>query len=121
LAADFLQDDLPTGFDMVMLCDVGYFSETLFRRIHAVLNPKSHLVIVDKFAPSKTIAPPSRLGPAFLTSLQYPALSIDFTTAEDVQTQLQQAGFRGFLQLLCRTKIICPGISIGLCWKLENK
>jgi SAM-dependent methyltransferase len=96
LAADFLQDDLPTGFDMVMLCDVGYFSETLFRRIHAVLNPKSHLVIVDKFAPSKTIAPPSRLGPAFLTSLQYPALSIDFTTAEDVQTQLQQAGFRGF-------------------------
>ena len=31
LAADFLQDDLPTGFDMVMLCDVGSFSEILFR------------------------------------------------------------------------------------------
>jgi hypothetical protein len=27
LAADFLKDDLPTGFDMVMLCDVGSFFE----------------------------------------------------------------------------------------------
>jgi hypothetical protein len=96
LAADFLQDDLPTGFDMVMLCDVGSFSETLFRRIYAVLNLKGRLVIVDKFAPSKTIAPPSRLSSAFLTSLEYPAQSIDFTTTEVVQTRLQQAGFRDF-------------------------
>jgi hypothetical protein len=79
---------------MVMLSDVGYFSETLFRRIHAVLNQKGRLVIVDKFSPSKTIAPPSRLASAFLTSLVYPAQSIDFTTTGDVQTQLQQAGFR---------------------------
>jgi SAM-dependent methyltransferase len=94
LAADFLQDDLPTGFDMVMLCDVGSFSEILFRRIHDVLNLKGRLVIVDKFAPCNTIPPPSRLASAFLTSLKYPAQSIDFTTAEVVQTRLQQAGFR---------------------------
>jgi SAM-dependent methyltransferase len=96
LAADFLQDDLPTGFDMVMLCDVGSFSEILFRRIHDVLNLKGHLVIVDKFAPSRTSAPPSRLLSAFLDSLEYPAQSIDFTTTEVVQTRLQQAGFRDF-------------------------
>ncbi|HSA99480.1 MAG TPA: methyltransferase [Anaerolineales bacterium] len=96
LAADFLQDDLPTGFDMVMLCDVGSFSEILFRRIHDVLNPKGHLVIVDKFAPSRTSAPPSRLSAAFLYSLEYPSQSIDFTTTEVVQTRLQQAGFRDF-------------------------
>jgi len=96
LAADFLKDDLPTGFDMVMLCDVGSFSEILFRRIHDVLNLKGRLVIVDKFAPSKTIAPPSGLSSAFLTSLEYPAQSNDFTTTEVVQTQLQQAGFRDF-------------------------
>lgn len=94
LAADILQDDLPTGFDMVMLCDVGLFSEVLFHRIHAVLNQKGRLVIVDKFAPSKTIAPPSRLASAFLTSLAYPAQTIDFTTIEVVQPRLQQAGFR---------------------------
>jgi len=94
LVADFLQDDLPTGFDMVLLCDVGSFSEILFRRIHDVLNLKGRLVIVDKFAPSKTSAPPSRLASAFLSSLEYPAQSIDFTTAEVVQARLQQAGFR---------------------------
>lgn len=96
LAADILQDDLPAGFDMVMLCDVGLFSEILFHRIHAALNQKGRLIIVDKFAPSKTIAPPSRLASAFLTSLKYPAQSIEFTTTEGVQPRLQQAGFRDF-------------------------
>ena len=96
LAADILQDDLPSGFDMVMLCDVGSGSEILFRRIHEVLNPKGRLVIVDKFAPGRSSPPPSRLASAFLTALQHPAHSIDFTTAEVVQTRLQQAGFRDF-------------------------
>ena len=96
LAADLLQDDLPTGFDMVMLCDVGSFSEILFRRIFDVLNAKGRLVIVDKFAPSRTSAPPSRLLSALLDSLEHPAQPIDFTTTEVVQTRLRQAGFRDF-------------------------
>jgi predicted O-methyltransferase YrrM len=96
VAADLLQDDLPVGFDMVMLCDVGLFDEGLFRRIHDALNPGGHLVVVDKFAPTKTDAPPSRLSGAFLTSLQYPAQSISFTTVETVQSQLQETGFRDF-------------------------
>jgi len=96
LPADILQDDLPTGFDMAMLCDVGVFSAILLHKIHAVLNPKGRLVIVDKFAPGKTTAPPSRLGSAFLASLEYPAPSIEFTTTEVVQTRLQQVGFRDF-------------------------
>jgi SAM-dependent methyltransferase len=96
LAADFLKDDLPSGFDMVMLCDAGSFSETLFRRIHDILNRKGRLIIVDKFAPNRTSAPPSRLLAAFLTSLESPAQSIDYITAEVVQTRLQQAGFRDF-------------------------
>ena len=95
LAADFLKDELPTGFDMVMLCDVGSFSEILFRRIYDdVLNLNGRLIIVDKFAPSKTSAPPSRLLSAFLTSLESPAQSVGYITAEVVQTRLQQAGFR---------------------------
>jgi hypothetical protein len=81
---------------MVMLCDVGSFSEILFRRIYNVLNRKGRFVIVDKFAPSRTSAPPSRLSSAFLDSLEYPSQSIDFTTTEVVQTRLQQAGFRDF-------------------------
>jgi SAM-dependent methyltransferase len=94
IAADFMQDDLPTGFDMVLLCDVGECSETLFRRIYDVLNLEGRLVIVDKFAPSRTSAPPSRLSSVFLASLEHPAQSIDFTTTAVVQTRLQQAGFQ---------------------------
>jgi SAM-dependent methyltransferase len=94
LAANFLRDDLPGGFDMVVLCDVGSFSESLFRGIRGVLNPKGRLIIVDKFSPSRTSAPPSRLSSAFLRALENPSDSIDFTTAELVQTRLQDAGFR---------------------------
>lgn len=96
LAADFIKDDLPTGFDMVMLCDVGSFSEIVFRRIHDVLNPNGRLVIVDKFAPSRTSAPPSRLLSAFLNALESPAQSVDYITTEVVETRLRQAGFRDF-------------------------
>jgi SAM-dependent methyltransferase len=96
LVADFLKDELPTGFDMVTLCDVGSFSEILFRKIYDILNPKGHLVIVDKFAPSRTNAPPSRLFSVFLDSLEYPSQSIDFTTTKVVQARLQHSGFRDF-------------------------
>ena len=63
-------------------------------RIHGLLNLKGRLVIVDKFAPNKTGAPPSRLLSAFLTSLESPAQSVDYITTEVVQDRLLQAGFR---------------------------
>jgi SAM-dependent methyltransferase len=96
LVGDILHDDLPAGFDIVMLCDVGLFSEIIFRKIYDALNVKGMLVIVDKFAPSRTSAPPSRLSSALLDSLQHPSQSIDFTTPEVVQARLQQAGFADF-------------------------
>jgi SAM-dependent methyltransferase len=96
LAADFLQDDLPSGFDMVLLCDVGSFSDVLFRKLHDALNRNGHLVVVDKFAPTTTNPPSSRLSGAFLSSLNCPEPSIDFTTVERVQARLQEAGFRDF-------------------------
>jgi SAM-dependent methyltransferase len=96
LPADFLQDDLPSGFDMVLLCDVGSFSDILFRKIHDALNRNGHFVVVDKFAPTRTDPPPSRLSGAFLSSLDYPEQSIDFTTVGMVQARLWEAGFRAF-------------------------
>ena len=97
LASDFLRDDLPSGFDMVLLCDVGLFSESLFRRIHDdVLKPKGRLVLVDKFPPGSTGVPPSRLLSAFITSLESPAPAVDYITTEVVQARLQEAGFRVF-------------------------
>jgi len=96
LAADFLQVDLPTGFDMVMLCDSGPFSDILFRKLHDVLNPNGKLVIVAQFAPKQNKVPPSHLLWAFLTSLEHPQQSINFTTSDAVQTRLHQAGFHDF-------------------------
>jgi len=94
LAADALEDELPTGFDMAILCDTGLFNALLFRRLHDVLNANGRLAVVDKFAPTRTDAPPSRLPSAFLASLEYPAQSINLTTAEMAQALLHEAGFR---------------------------
>jgi hypothetical protein len=96
MAADFLQIDLPTGFDMVMFCDIGPFSETLFHKIYDVLCPGGRLVIVSQFAPSQNSASASHLLWTFLASLEHPAETIDFPTSDMVQIQLQQAGFRDF-------------------------
>jgi SAM-dependent methyltransferase len=94
LAADIVNDELPAGFDLALLCDVGSFSQGLFRKIHALLNPNGRLAIVDKFASTSTSAPPSRLLAAFLSSLESPADTVDYITAEVVQSRLLQAGFR---------------------------
>jgi predicted O-methyltransferase YrrM len=100
LAADFLQDDLPAGFDMVLLCDVGSFGEPLFRKIRDALNRNGRLVVVDKFAPTTTDPPPSRLSGAFLASLESPAQSVSLMTAEVVQARVQNAGFRDISRTL---------------------
>ena len=94
LPTDILKDNLPAGFDMVMLCDVGCFSENLFYRIHDALNKAGRLVIVDKFATSKTSTPPSRLLSAFLKSLKSPSDSVDYITKDVIETRLQHVGFR---------------------------
>ena len=96
LAADFLQVDLPTGFDMVLFCDSGPLSETLFRKIYDVLHPNGRFVIVSQFAPNQNNAPASHLLWAFLSSLERPAQTIKFQTRDIVQTWLQKAGFRDF-------------------------
>ena len=97
IAADFLKEDLPTGFDMVMFCDVGPFTVPLFRKIHDSLHQDGRLVIVEQFAQEKNTAAPSRLLWSFLSSLEYPAERNNFTTPDLVQTRLQQAGFRDFV------------------------
>lgn len=45
--ADFVQNEIPTGFDMILECDVGIYTEDLFQKLRAALNPKGRLVIVD--------------------------------------------------------------------------
>jgi SAM-dependent methyltransferase len=90
--ADFLQDELPVGFDLALECDVNVFSEALFRKVRASLNSEGRFVILDDFGFSEEIAPPSRLHWAFEGSMVDPEFS--FPTAAEVEDMLEMAGFR---------------------------
>jgi SAM-dependent methyltransferase len=94
LAADFARDDLPAGFDMVLLCDTNASSDALFRKIHAALNPDGRLLLVEQFSPSPDRVVSSHSVWTFLSSLEYPRQAIHYKTSAEAKTQLEQAGFR---------------------------
>jgi len=90
-AADYVQDDLPTGFDRVLLCDSGPYTEAMFRKIQTILNPDGHLVVVNHFVPAEGLIPPSCLFWAFQGALANPNMA--YTTASEIQARLRRAGF----------------------------
>lgn len=90
-AADFVRDELPGGFDLVLKCDVFVEGEVMFRKLWTGLNPGGRLVIVDRFAPAETVASPAGLHWTFLDSLADP--TVELTTADQIRSQLTKAGF----------------------------
>jgi cyclopropane fatty-acyl-phospholipid synthase-like methyltransferase len=92
--ADFVQDELPAGFDMVLECDAGVYSEEMFRKLWGVLRPNGRLVIVNQFASASGVAPPSYKYWAFLNSMENPEFTLP--TVSEVQEQLQKVGFQVF-------------------------
>jgi predicted O-methyltransferase YrrM len=90
-AADFVHDELPVGYDMVLHCDVGVYGEALSRKLWAALNQGGRLVIVDHFAPAENVVSPARLYWTFQDSLADPGF--DVMTVAKLQMQLTQAGF----------------------------
>ena len=92
-AADFMIDDLPRGFDLVLECDVCVYEEELFRKLQDCLNPGGRLVIVDQFAPEPGVVPPGRpLAWGFLGSLEDPNFS--FATSAEVRDTLVRTGYQ---------------------------
>jgi predicted TPR repeat methyltransferase len=91
--ADFTRDELPSGFDMILDCDVGCYNETMLPNIWSALNPGGRLVIVDQFARESGLAPETLPYPLwiFLGSLERPDAS--YPTVTEVQTRLTRAGF----------------------------
>jgi predicted O-methyltransferase YrrM len=91
-ALDFSQEELPSGFDRVLACDVGPFDVGMYRKIRAALRPAGRLVTVDQLPPAGGVAPPTWAYWAFLASLENP----DFTrlTRAEFQSRLVQAGFQ---------------------------
>jgi ubiquinone/menaquinone biosynthesis C-methylase UbiE len=90
-AADFLQDPLPPGFDMVVECDVDVYSEALMSKVWDALEPGGRFVIIDQLAPEEGVAPPTRVHWAFRGSLGDPRFR--YLTPAEVKVQLEKAGF----------------------------
>jgi len=95
-AANFLQDELPTGFDMVLECDVGVYTEELFRKVRSCLNPGGRIVIVDWLVQPGREPSLQRRMDAFLSSLRTPGFAT--TTAAEVQDLLVRVGFHQISQ-----------------------
>ncbi len=92
--ADFLRDELPSGSDLILECDVGAYSESMLQKIRAALGPGGRLVIVDQFAAEPGVAPATAPRPvwAFLASLE--ELDLSHPTVADIQARLREVGFR---------------------------
>jgi hypothetical protein len=89
--ADFLKDALPSGSEMILECDVGVYSEALFRKVRAAMEPGGRFVIVDHLAPEEGVGPPSRVQWAFRGSLGDPDFC--FATAARIREILAETGF----------------------------
>ncbi len=89
--ADFVSDEFPSGFDLVLQCDVGVFGLALFTKLYGSLKQGGRLIFVDHFSPTENAAPVTRVEWTFLDSLRDP--NFGFPTLTQVKTQLTQAGF----------------------------
>ena len=89
--ANFADDEFPSGFDLVLQCDVAVYGIELLRKLYRSLKPGGRLIFVDHFSPAENLAPTTRIEWTFLDSLHDPNFS--FPTLDEVRTQLVQAGF----------------------------
>lgn len=98
---DFTQDELPSGFDVILDCDVEIYREELefMSQVRELLNEGGRLVVVTNldglsaWLTYPTINPPlQRRLNAFLSALRVPRITT--TTIEDVKTRLTKAGFQ---------------------------
>lgn len=90
-AAEFDKDDFPSGFDLVLQCDVALYGVELLQKIYRSLKPGGRLVYVDHFSPASNLAPPTRIEWTFLDSLHDPHFG--FPTLEEVKSRLEGTGF----------------------------
>ncbi len=89
--AEFEEDEFPSGFDLILQCDVAIYNLELLRKLFNSLKPAGRLIFVDHFSPAENLAPPTRLEWTFLDSLRDP--NFGFPTLDEFKSLLNQAGF----------------------------
>jgi len=90
-AAEFDRDEFPSGFDLVLQCDVSAYSMELLQKMHRALKAGGRVVFVNHFAAAENLAPPNRVEWTFLDSLHDPDFS--YPTLDEFKARLAQAGF----------------------------
>ena len=93
--ADFIKDPLPSGFDMILECDVGIYTLELFHKLYASLNEEGSLVIVKGLTHPDLQPNLQWLSQIFISSFT----NSDYTvqTNEEIQKNLEQVGFHHIL------------------------
>jgi len=89
--ADFARDDFPSGFDLVLQCDVAVYGMELLQKLYRSLKPGGRLIFVDHFSPAENLAPTTRVEWTFLDSLHDP--NFGFPTLDEIKSGLAQTGF----------------------------
>ncbi len=89
---DFLKEDLPVGFDMILYCDVSEYNKILFDKFRSSLKPGGLVVIVNKYGTEAGLPHPSRAHWALLRSLSESRRRE--VRAQDVEDMLRTAGFK---------------------------
>jgi hypothetical protein len=88
-AANFFEDELPTGFDIVLMCDLGIFDDSILAKMAASLNVGGRLVIVDRWFDTGEKLSLGRQGYVLSRSLLYPEYSL--RSLEDIFLGLAKA------------------------------
>lgn len=95
LPGDFTRDDLPVGYDLALECDVGVYSEAIFRRVWSALNPGGRLVIIDEFPTSlRDDDAPQRRYAFYRAMTDFPVADHMRVSIVQVQAMLARAGFK---------------------------
>jgi len=89
--ADFETDEFPTGFDLVLHCDVGIYNNELLQKLHRSLKPGGQFIFVGHLSPAENLAPTTRIEWIFLASLHDP--NYGYPALDGFKSQLKQTGF----------------------------
>ena len=90
-SAEFETDDFPSGFDLVLHCDVAVYSNEILQKLHRALKPGGRFVFVGYLSPAENLAPTTRIEWIFLASLHDPNFS--YPTVDEFKSRLTQTGF----------------------------
>jgi cyclopropane fatty-acyl-phospholipid synthase-like methyltransferase len=91
LEANFMADELPSGFDVILQCDVGEHDPAYLRKLWTILEPGGRLAIVDQFESEKGAVPKQYKYWALPGSMSDPDYSIG--TLAELTAGLKEAGF----------------------------